>query len=263
MAKELTLSSRDARTFPSSLKMMAAMPGAWAEEAAASITPEAMAETPTVEATLTETEAATRNLEDTRVTTEAIKAEVVVEEAAVVATTMTAATETIEATITTLVMAVATIMVAHQDGAEMKLLLVKTTTTRGTTMTISPVAPEEVPLSSLAEVETEVASLTLVEEEAMETVEVLVAITQQIRAVDSTPLATQTTLLLPTTMAASKEETMLLEARASTNKRTPMSPTTDPRPAVSPALCMSATSTRTQLTLPSRLSLALLNLMSR
>jgi hypothetical protein len=130
----------------------------------------------------------------------------------------------------------------------------------------------EVLLSSLVAVETEVvASPTVAEVEETEvTVEALAATILQTPAADSTRLrATLTTLLLLTTMEASREEVPHnlpeLEARAaSTNKRVPLRLTTDLRLTVaSPVPYMSATSTRVQLTLLSRLSSDLRSLVSR
>lgn len=250
--------------------------------------------TPTVEvATVTAAEvvAATRNLEVTKVVVVTNLVETVVEaveEVVVeVVTTTTAASVTIEATRTLVatkeVAALTTVAHPHPAGVETKQPLRETSTLVATATTTTMVAwplveieDLEVLLSSLVAVETEVvASPTVAEVEETEvTVEALAATILQTPAADSTHLrATLTTLLLltTTTMEASREEVPHphnlpeLEARAaSTNRRVPLRLTTDLRLTVaSPVPYMSATSTRVQLTLLSRLSSDLRSLVSR
>lgn len=243
------MSLRDARTSLSLPKMMAVMLGEW-EEAVASITM-AVAVT-TVEVVIKAVEVATATVDVAAVAattvvvvkaTEvaAIRPEAAEEEAtaevAVATITIEASEEMTEAITTTavLLVVVASTM-AHLAGADLKQLL-KETISRTMAATTTEVATcleavdSEVlmaPLNSLVDLETEVvASPTVAEAEEVVTVVDSVETLATMRALLSPlPRVSLTTLLLHTTMVASREvETpAVLPAHraASTNRRAPL-----------------------------------------
>jgi hypothetical protein len=289
MEKDLTSSLRNALTYPSSLKMTAVMPGEWAAEVVTSV--EAVASTTEEVTKDAEVAAATEAVEVAVATTTtpaeatvvvavATRPEVVAETeeaaVAVVATTI-AATEAVTIEATKEILAVA-LITAHPAGVDLKHLLRETSTPTITTTTIKacPAATEdlEVLLSSLVEVETEVAASPTVEE-----AEEMVATVADMAVRLLTPVASTlpsrvspTTLPLPTkTMAvASREEELPVDLphpedrAASTNRSLPIPATRNPKPAVeSPAPFTSETSTRTPLTLLSPNSSANRTLRSR
>lgn len=285
MERDLTLSLRNALTFPSSLKMTAVMPGEWAAEAVASV--EVVASTITEEVTKDAEAVAAMEAAEVAVATTTTPAEATVavaikpevnaveaEETVVVVVTTIAATEaavTTEATKEAATLVAST--TAHLDGVDLKHLLRETSNPTITTMIKAcPAATEdlEVLLSSLVEVETEVAASPTVEEvEEMEATVADMAV-RLLNPVARTLLrVTPTTLPLPTMAVASREEELpadllLLEDRAaSTNRSLPIL-TRNPKPAVeNPAPFTSETSTRTPLTLLSPSSLANRTLRSR
>lgn len=289
MEKDLTSSSKDARTYPSLLKMTAVMLGAWEVEAVASTittsaTEEATKEVEAVAVAATEVvevAVATTTTPAEAMVEAAIKLEVVVEaeEAAVaVVVTMTVVMEvaTTEVTKATLVAASTT---AHQVGEDLKQHLLRETSTPTTTTTTMmeacPAVTEdrEVLPSLLVEVEAEVAASPTVEEAEVMEVTVADMVARLLIPVVSTLLrVSPTTLLLPTTTTVvvdSREEELPVDLphkedrAASTNRSLPIL-TRNPKPAVeSPALCTSETSTRTPLTLLSLNSLANRTLKSR
>jgi hypothetical protein len=174
MEKDLTSSLKDARTYPSLLKMTAVMLGAWEVEVVASTiitsaTEEATKEVEAVAVAATEVvevAVATTTTPAEAMVEAAIKLEVVVEaeEAAVaVVVTMTVVMEvaTIEVTKATLVAASTT---AHRVGEDLKQHLLRETSTPTTTTTTMmeacPAVTEDLEVlpSLLVEVEAEVAA---------------------------------------------------------------------------------------------------------
>jgi len=282
----LTLSLRNALTFPSSLKMTAVMPGEWAAEAVASA--EVVASTITEEVTKDAEAVAAMEAVEVAVATTTNPAEATVavatkpevnaaeaeETVVVVVVTTIAATEAVVTTEATKVAAtLVASTTAHPDGVDLKHLLRETSTPTITTMIkVCPAATEdlEVLLSSLVEVETEVvASPTAEEVEEMEATVADMAV-RLLNPVARTLLrVTPTTLPLPTMAVVSREEELpadllLLEDRAaSTNRSLPIL-SRNPKPAVeNPAPFTSETSTRTPLTLLSPSSSANRTLRSR
>jgi len=244
------LSLRDARTSLSLPKMMAVMLGEW-EEAVASITM-AVAVT-TVEVVIKAVEVATATVDVAAVAAttvvvvkatevaairpEAAEEEATAEVVAVATITIEASEEMTEALTTTavLLVVVASTM-AHLAGADLKQLLketisrtmVATTTEVATCLEVVDSEVLMALLSSLVDLETEVvASPTVAEAEEVVTVVDSVETLATMRALLSPlPRVSLTTLLLHTTMVASREvETpAVLPAHraASTNRRAPL-----------------------------------------
>ena len=242
------MSLRDARTSLSLPKMMAVMLGEW-EEAVASITMAVVKATEVAATKAAEVATATVDVAAVAATTvvvvkatevAAIRPEVAEEEAtaevAVATITIEASEEMTEAITTTAVLLVVASTTAHLAGADLKQLL-KETISRTMAATTTEVATcleavdSEVlmaPLNSLVDLETEVvASPTVAEAEEVVTVVDSVETLATMRALLSPlPRVSLTTLLLHTTMVASREvETpAVLPAHraASTNRRAPL-----------------------------------------
>lgn len=239
---------RDARTSLSLPKMMAVMLGEW-EEAVASITM-AVAVT-TVEVVIKAVEAATATVDVAAVAAttvvvvkatevaairlEAAEEEATAEVVAVATITIEASEEMTEAITTTAVLLVVALTMAHLAGADLKQLL-KETISRTMVATTTEVATclEAVDsevlmalLSSLVDLETEVvASPTVAEAEEVTVVDSVETLATMRALLSPLPRVSLTTLLLHTTMVASREvETpVVLPAHraASTNRRAPL-----------------------------------------
>ena len=243
------MSLRDARTSLSLPKMMAVMLGEW-EEAVASITMAAAVTTVEVVIKAVEVATATVDVAAVAATTvvvvkatevaairpEAAEEEATAEVVAVATITIEASEEMTEATTTTAVLLVVASTMAHLAGADLKQLLketisrtmVATTTEVATCLEVVDSEVLMALLSLLVDLETEVvASPTVAEAEEVVTVVDSVETLATMRALLSPlPRVSLTTLLLHTTMVASREvETpVVLPAHraASTNRRAPL-----------------------------------------
>lgn len=242
------MSLRDARTSLSLPKMMAVMLGEW-EEAVASITM-AVAVT-TVEVVIKAVEVATATVDVAAVAAttvvvvkatevaairlEAAEEEATAEVVAVATITIEALEEMTEAITTTAMLLVVASTMAHLAGADLKQLL-KETISRTMAATTTEVATclevvdSEVLmalLSSLVDLETEVVALpTVAEAEEVTVVDSVETLATMRALLSPLPRVSLTTLLLHTTMVASREvETpVVLPAHraASTNRRAPL-----------------------------------------